>query len=71
MSNTDAAIDTLIMVLNTPRMGNDLRVAAAEGLGLAGGPAARQALMKIVGDVRVGIAVRSAAARALGKATGR
>ncbi|MGY4838032.1 MULTISPECIES: HEAT repeat domain-containing protein [Burkholderia cepacia complex] len=68
MADTQAAIETLIKVLNNTTAGVSIRSAAAEGLGFAGGPEARNALIAVLNNTTAGVDVRSAAARALGHA---
>ncbi|MFI8645925.1 HEAT repeat domain-containing protein [Pseudomonas iridis] len=45
----------------------DLRVAAAEGLGYGGFSGARDALLQVVQDSSEGLTIRAAAIRALGR----
>ncbi|CAG9260923.1 conserved hypothetical protein [Paraburkholderia unamae] len=71
MSTSDDAIFTLTRTINDTSMDVDIRAAAAEGLGFAGGREARRILIEVLGDYRAGAAIRVAAARALGHAANR
>jgi HEAT repeat protein len=63
-----AAINELIGMMNDSMKPNEVRSAAAEGLGYAGGPEARASLVKMMKDSMQPNAVKAAAAKALGRA---
>ncbi len=64
-----AAINELIDMMNDGLKPNEVRAAAAEGLGYAGGSEARLSLAKMMNDGLKPNEVRAAAAKALGRAT--
>ncbi|MCK6254425.1 HEAT repeat domain-containing protein [Pseudomonas fragi] len=65
----NAAITQLIKLMEDGLKPDLVRAAAAEGLGYAGGPAARAALSRLMDDGLKPVTVRVAAAKALGRAT--
>lgn len=68
MATGNEAIQVLIQVAQNEANWANLRVAAIDGLGSAGGFEARSALLEILGDVENAAVFREAAARALGHA---
>ncbi|MGU9808447.1 HEAT repeat domain-containing protein [Pseudomonas sp. LF052] len=66
-----AAIKELISMMNDSNKPNEVRAAAAEGLGYVGGSEARSTLAKMMTDSNKPNVVRAAAAKALGRATQR
>ncbi len=69
MASENDALSALIKTL-TEANSTELRAAAAEGLGIAGGPEARAHLIKVLNGP-ASTELRAAAARALGVATHR
>ncbi|NKF91923.1 HEAT repeat domain-containing protein [Ralstonia pseudosolanacearum] len=69
MASPTDALQALLEILHG-REGIELRIAAAEGLGILGGPDARAHLIKVL-QGRESVTLRAAAARALGQATHR
>jgi len=63
-----AAINELIDLMNDGMKPNEVRAAAAEGLGYVGGPEARSSLAKMMTDGMKPNVLRAAAAKALGRA---
>jgi HEAT repeat protein len=68
MANDMQAVNTLIVVMSSNDYALSVRMAAAEGLGYAGGIEAREALMKVVKTDSFSNDLRAAAAKALGRA---
>lgn len=68
MADEMQAVNTLIVVMNGNDFAVSVRIAAAEGLGYAGGIEARMALIKVVQSDSYANDLRAAAARALGRA---
>ena len=62
------AIQELINMMNDSMKPNEVRAAAAEGLGYVGGSDVRSALAKMMKDSLKPNEVRAAAAKALGRA---
>lgn len=69
MASEAEALRRLVQILDTP-VSAALRVAAIEGLGIAGGEVARAHLIRML-DQPASVEVHAAAARALGRATHR
>ncbi len=69
MANEQDAVSALIRMMNSTAS-IEVRAAAAEGLGYAGGSDARAQLIRMMNST-ASIEVRSAAARALGRAAQR
>lgn len=69
MTASVEAVQALIQVALDEANWANLRVAAIDGLGSAGGFEARSALLEILGDVDNAAVFREAAARALGHAS--
>ena len=70
MATSDEAIQQLIKTMNALSGVNvEVKAAAAEGLGYAGGSAARDALIRVITATSgVNVEVKAAAAKALGRA---
>lgn len=71
MATPTEAVVQLIKTMNgSSSISVEIKVAAAEGLGYAGGATARDALIKIInGSSSVSAELKAAAAKALGRAT--
>ncbi|MBS7601064.1 hypothetical protein [Pseudomonas sp. RC2C2] len=73
MATPHEAVQQLIKTMNgSSTISNEIKAAAAEGLGYAGGTLAREALIKVInGSSTVAAEVKAAAAKALGHAASR
>ncbi|MNC64659.1 hypothetical protein D3C75_1148830 [compost metagenome] len=68
MATPNEAILQLIKTMNASGVSVEVKAAAAEGLGYAGGAGAREALIKVINSSGISIEVKAAAAKALGRA---
>lgn len=68
MTTPNEAVDTLVSILTSSSQKLEMKIAAAEGLGFAGGHEARDALRKIVKSSNQKPELRVVAAKALGRA---
>jgi len=71
MATPSDAIQELIKTLKGSGISVEVKAAAAEGLGYAGGVEARNALIEIMNGSGISADVKAAAARALGRAAAR
>ncbi|WP_342622675.1 hypothetical protein [Pseudomonas alkylphenolica] len=68
MATPNEAILQLIKTMSATGVAVEVKAAAAEGLGYAGGVAARDALIKVINSTGISVEVKAAAAKALGRA---
>jgi HEAT repeat protein len=68
MTTPNEAVDTLVSIMTGSNYKLEMRIAAAEGLGFAGGHEARDALKKVVKSSNQKPELRIVAAKALGRA---
>lgn len=71
MANVAKSIEELISIVKSNAYSSDIRAAAAEGLGYAGGEVARNALLEVVKSNTFNSAIRATAAKAVGRACGK
>lgn len=71
MATPGDAIQQLIKTMTGSGISIEVKAAAAEGLGYAGGVEARDALIKVINGSGIHVDVKAAAAKALGRAVSR